>query len=238
MMIRSCTSLAAVLVCCALVNAQDALPPGQAANEAPQLSPQQFSQMVSYALGRSVAEDCQRGGVEIDLRALQTGVSEVQAGKDPRWNEQQLNQVMHMFAMRIQQQIAADNKQQGEEFLAANAKKEGVQTTASGLQYKILQEGDGATPTEDSVVICHYRGQFINGQVFDSSYERGQPAQFPVQGVIPGWTEALQLMQVGDKYQLFVPANLAYGESGRDGIGPNETLIFEVELLQVGEGQQ
>ncbi len=178
------------------------------------------------------------GGVEIDLRALQAGISEVQAGKEPQGGEQQLSQVMRMFAMRIQQRIAAENKKRGEEFLAKNATQEGVQSTPSGLQYKVLKEGGGATPTEDSVVVCHYRGTFTNGQPFDSSYDRGQPAQFPVTGVIGGWTEALQLMQVGDKYQLFVPSDLAYGPAGRDGIGPNETLIFEVELLQVGQANQ
>lgn len=221
-----------------VVLAQDTLPAGQAPPQQPQLTPQQFAQMVSYALGRSVAEDCQMGGVEIDLRALQTGINEVKAGKAPQWNEEELSQVMHAFAMRIQQRIAAENKQRGAEFLAANAKKDGVQVTPSGLQYKVLQPGTGASPTDESVVICHYRGHFINGQVFDSSYEGGQPIQFPVQGVIPGWTEALKLMKEGAKWQLFVPSDLAYGPNGREGIGPNETLIFEVELLKVGEGEQ
>ncbi len=238
-MIRRTTLAIALLATIAgTLFGQDSLPAGETTPpQQQQLSAEQFSQMVSYALGRSVAEDCQMGGIEIDLRALQTGISEVQAGTDPQWKEEQLNQVMHMFAMRIQQRMAANNKNRGEEFLAANAKAEGVQVTPSGLQYKVLKEGDGATPTDDSVVVCHYRGRFINGQVFDSSYERGQPAQFPVTGVIPGWTEALKMMKVGDKYQLFVPSELAYGASGREGIGPNETLIFEVELLQVGQGQ-
>jgi FKBP-type peptidyl-prolyl cis-trans isomerase FklB len=237
MYVRSIMMLVLALTAATLATAQDTLPPGESTPAQPKLSPQQFSQMVSYALGRSVAEDCEMGGVELDLRALQTGINEVQSDKDPQWKEQQLNQVMHMFAMRIQQHIAAENKQRGEAFLAENAKKQAVQATPSGLQYKVLAEGDGATPTEDSVVVCHYRGTFTNGQVFDSSYDRGQPAQFPVQGVIPGWTEALKMMQVGDKYQLFVPSDLAYGAAGREGIGPNETLIFEVELLQVGQRQ-
>lgn len=227
-------------ICLAIVpltaTAQDTLPAGQPAAEAPQMTPEQFSQMVSYALGRSVAEDSKRGGVPLDMKALQTGIAEVQNNQQPRWSEEQLNQVMRMFAMRIQQRIAAENKKRGQEFLAENAKQEGVQVTPSGLQYKVLKRGDGPKPTADSMVACHYRGSFINGQVFDTSYG-GQPAQFPVQRVIPGWTEALQMMSVGDKLQLFVPSELAYSQAGRDGIGPNETLIFEVELLQVMDGQ-
>lgn len=238
MSLRIILTLVLVSSAAGFASGQDTLPAGQQAPQQPQLTPEQFSQMVSYALGRSVAEDCRMGGVEIDLRALQAGISEVQAGKEPQGGEQQLSQVMRMFATRIQQRIAAENKKRGEEFLAKNATQEGVQSTPSGLQYKVLKEGSGATPTEDSVVVCHYRGTFTNGQPFDSSYDRGQPAQFPVTGVIGGWTEALQLMQVGDKYQLFVPSDLAYGPAGRDGIGPNETLIFEVELLQVGQANQ
>src|SRR5690606_4668840 len=118
---------------------------------------------------------------------------------------------------------AANNKKAGEDFLAANAQKEGVKVTPSGLQYKVVKQGNGATPTDTDVVVCHYKGTFINGQEFDSSYRRGQPAQFPVRGVIDGWTEALKMMKVGDKWQLFIPSELAYGEGGQDRIGPNET---------------
>lgn len=202
-----------------------------------QMTEQQFSQMISYALGRSVAEDCKLGGITLDMRALQTGINEVQAGKDSQFSEAQMNQAMQSFAMRIQQQTANSNRQQGQTFLEKNAQQPGVQTTASGLQYKVLKEGDGATPTDQSMVTCHYRGTFINGEEFDSSYG-GEPAQFPVRGVIAGWTEALKLMQVGDKWQLFIPSDLAYGESGRPGIGPNETLVFEIELLNVSDRQQ
>lgn len=231
--------LAAGLLLLAPLTALAQSPPagGQPGAQAQQMSPQQFNQMVSYALGRSVAEDCKLGGVQLDLRALQTGINEVQADKDPQFSEAQMNQAMQNFAMRIQQQTAANNKQEGDRFLASNAQQPGVQTTPSGLQYKILKEGDGASPTDQSLVTCHYRGTFINGEEFDSSYG-GEPARFPVRGVIAGWTEALKLMQVGDKWQLFVPSDLAYGEAGRPGIGPNETLLFEIELLDVSAMQQ
>src|SRR5260370_41470865 len=131
---------------------------------------------------------------------------------------------------------AGANKKAGEEFLAANKTKEGVVTWPSGLQYKILTEGTGPKPTATDTVSCNYRGTLINGTEFDSSYKRGQPASFPVTGVIKGWTEAVQLMPVGSKWQLFVPSDLGYGDRGADprsGIGPGPTLIFEVELLSI-----
>lgn len=231
------TCLAMLLVAVpVVVVAQDTLPNGQpAAEQPPQMSPEKFSQMVSYALGRSIAEDCKMGGVQLDMRAMQTGINEVQQDRPSQWSDQELNQAMQMFAMKIQQSVANNNKQQGEAFLAENAKQPDVKVTPSGLQYKVLKQGDGPSPTDDSAVVCHYRGTFINGQEFDSSYRGGQPARFPVQGVIAGWTEALKMMKVGAKWQLFVPADLAYGPEGKGPIGPNETLIFEVELLQVGQ---
>ncbi|HVG92460.1 MAG TPA: FKBP-type peptidyl-prolyl cis-trans isomerase, partial [Alphaproteobacteria bacterium] len=126
------------------------------------------------------------------------------------------------------------NMKEGEEFLAANKAKEGVVTLPSGLQYKILKQGDGPKPTAADIVACNYRGTFINGIEFDSSYKRGQPLTFPLRGVIKGWTEALQLMPVGSKWQLFIPSDLAYGARGAGGlIGPNATLIFEVELISI-----
>ena len=125
------------------------------------------------------------------------------------------------------------NMKEGEEFLAANKTKDGVVTLPSGLQYKILTAGAGAKPTASDTVVCNYRGTFINGTEFDSSYKRGQPASFPVGGVIKGWTEALQLMPVGSKWQLFIPADLAYGERGRGPIEPNAVLVFELELLSI-----
>lgn len=129
---------------------------------------------------------------------------------------------------------AAVNKERGEAFLAENAKKEGVKTTDSGLQYRIIEEGTGLTPSASDTVVCHYAGTLIDGTEFDSSYKRGQPAQFPVGGVIAGWTEALQMMKVGGKWEVFLPSDIAYGARGAGGdIGPNETLIFTIELIDI-----
>jgi len=158
------------------------------------------------------------------------------AGK-PQMTEEQVKETMTAFEKEMtdkQKAAGVKNGADGEKFLAENKKKEGVKTTASGLQYKVLKEGSGAQPKETDTVIANYRGTLIDGTEFDSSYKRGQPATFPVSGVIRGWTEALQLMKAGSKYQLFIPANLAYGERAIGGdIGPNSTLIFEVELLDV-----
>ena len=139
--------------------------------------------------------------------------------------------------MQKQRELAAEkapeNRKRGEAFLAANAKRQGIVTLPSGLQYEIVQEGTGLKPTTADTVVCHYRGTFIDGKEFDSSYKRGEPAEFPVTGVIKGWTEALQLMKVGAKWKLYIPSDLAYGRSGRGGIGPNETLLFEIELVGI-----
>jgi FKBP-type peptidyl-prolyl cis-trans isomerase FklB len=141
---------------------------------------------------------------------------------------------MHDKQQAKMQEEGAANKKEGDAFLAANKSKEGVVTLPSGLQYKILKAGTGPKPTANDTVECNYRGTLINGKEFDSSYKRGQPADFPVGGVIKGWTEALQLMPVGSKWQLFVPADLAYGDRGAGAdIGPGETLIFEVELMSI-----
>jgi FKBP-type peptidyl-prolyl cis-trans isomerase FklB len=156
-----------------------------------------------------------------------------------------VQQVMQDFQKKMMaKQMAAreeglgKNKAEGEKFLADNKKKEGIKTTASGLQYKVITAGTGKTPKATDTVKTHYRGTLINGTEFDSSYKRGEPAEFPVNGVIKGWTEALQLMKEGAKWQLFIPSELAYGErgAGRD-IGPNSTLIFDIELISVKAGQ-
>lgn len=130
--------------------------------------------------------------------------------------------------------MAADNKATGEAFLAENAKKDGITTTDSGLQYRVIEEGTGKTPSASDTVSCHYAGTLIDGTEFDSSYKRGQPAQFPVGGVIAGWTEALQMMKVGGKWEVFLPSEIAYGARGAGGaIGPNETLVFTIELIDI-----
>lgn len=223
---------------------QDTLPPGQPAqapaaagqgDAAGQNAEANFAKIISYAIGRSLGQECKLAGVTIDLQAFQAGINDELREAPSQYNDQQMAGAMQQFSQRIQANVARNNKQQGEAFLARNGTAEGVVTTASGLQYKVLKEGNGPTPKATDTVVCHYQGTFLNGDVFDSSYEAGQPASFPVQGVIAGWTEALQLMKVGSKYQLFVPSQLAYGAQGRPGIPPNATLVFEVELLQIAQ---
>ncbi len=189
---------------------------------------------VSYSIGLQIGFNLGRQKVDISPDMLAAGIKDALAGK-PQLNPDQIKEVMTTFEKDMEQkqkEAGEKNKAEGTKFLDDNKKKEGVKTTASGLQYKVLKEGNGTQPKKTDTVTVNYRGTLINGTEFDSSYKRGQPATFPVNGVIPGWTEALQLMKVGSKYQLFIPSNLAYGERsvGPD-IGANSTLIFEVELL-------
>jgi FKBP-type peptidyl-prolyl cis-trans isomerase FklB len=198
-------------------------------------------QKASYAIGVNVASTLKAQGLDLDAKALTAGINDTLAGtlalsqQDLTDTLTKLQQEM-MARANAQSKIDGDaNLKAGMDFLAANAKKDGVKTTASGLQYKVITSGTGASPTKTDTVKVHYQGTLIDGTVFDSSVQRGQPITFPIVNVIPGWTEALQMMKVGDKWQLFIPANLAYGAQSPPGsrIGPNSTLIFEVELLGV-----
>jgi FKBP-type peptidyl-prolyl cis-trans isomerase FklB len=191
---------------------------------------------VSYSIGLNIGFNLKKQNVSINPDTFVLGLKDALAGK-PQMTEEQVKETMTAFEKEMidkQKAAGVKNGADGEKFLAENKKKEGVKTTASGLQYKVVKEGSGAQPKETDTVIANYRGTLIDGTEFDSSYKRGQPATFPVSGVIKGWTEALQMMKVGSKFQLFIPATLAYGERaiGAD-IGPNSTLIFEVELLDV-----
>jgi FKBP-type peptidyl-prolyl cis-trans isomerase len=196
---------------------------------------------VSYAVGMSMAKTLQRDSLEVEPDILVKGLKDVLAGNKPLLTDEQagatlaaLQEEMRAKQQEKAQQAGLSNKKEGDDFLAANKGKEGVVTLPSGLQYKILTQGTGPKPTASDSVVCNYRGKLINGTEFDSSYKRGQPATFPVGGVIKGWTEALQLMPVGSKWQLFVPSDLAYGARGAgQDIGPNATLIFEVELISI-----
>jgi FKBP-type peptidyl-prolyl cis-trans isomerase len=200
---------------------------------------------VSYALGMSMGKDLgsklKQGSVEVDQAILLRGVKDALSGSKLLLTDDEVKAVFAQLNTDVRKRleekakIAGDaNRKEGDEFLAANKTKDGVVTLPSGLQYKILTEGTGAKPTLTDSVTCNYRGTLISGIEFDSSYKRGQPATFQVNGVIKGWTEALQLMPVGSKWQLFVPSELAYGERGPgQQIGPNSTLIFEVELLSI-----
>jgi len=196
---------------------------------------------VSYALGANLGMNLHNQSVEVDPAIVLRGLKDALAGgKMLLTDDQAKGALMQLQAeVRNRQQekmkVAGEmNKKEGVEFLAVNKAKEGVVTLPSGLQYKILTEGTGLKPAASDTVVCNYRGTLISGAEFDSSYKRGQPASFPVNGVIKGWTEALQLMPVGSKWQLFVPAELGYGDRGAGAdIGPSATLIFEVELLSI-----
>lgn len=199
-------------------------------------------QRTSYSLGANIGGNLKRQVADLDLDAkmLAAGVADALAGKSAL-SETEIEEVLGAFQKEMQGKAQARQKaeseanaRKGEAFLAANAKKDGVKTTASGLQYKVLKTGTGKSPKATDIVKVHYHGTLIDGTVFDSSVQRGEPVSFPVEGVIPGWVEALQLMKEGDKWQLVIPAKLAYGEQGAGGpIGPNSTLIFEVELLTI-----
>ena len=189
---------------------------------------------ISYALGYEVAHQTPP---ELDINSFVTGVREGHARTQPAYTEQELQQAYQQFQQEMQQKQAdqAKNAQSASDsFLTENSKKPGVKTTASGLQYIITQEGTGKQPAADSVVTVHYTGKLVDGKVFDSSIQRGEPIEFPLNQVIPGWTEGLQLMKEGGKATLFIPAKLGYGEQGVPGTIPaNSTLIFDVELIKV-----
>jgi len=187
---------------------------------------------VSYSIGLNVGANFKKQGQELNPDALLAGVKDALSGKTPALTENELKETMEAWSKQMedkQKVVGEKNAADATKFLAENKKKDGVKTTASGLQYKAMKEGAGAQPKETDTVTVNYRGTLINGAEFDSSYKRGQPATFPVNGVIKGWTEALQLMKTGSKYQLFIPADLAYGARavGPD-ITPNSALIFRV----------
>lgn len=195
----------------------------------------------SYAIGMNFGESLHKQSVEVDTNILVRGMKDALAGGKTLMTDDEARAAITQLQGELRKkqeekmaQAGEGNAKEGQAFLAANKSKDGVVTLPSGLQYKILQAGTGEKPTTGDSVVCNYRGTLINGKEFDSSYKRGQPATFPVSGVIKGWTEALQLMPVGSKWQLFVPAELAYGARGAGGdIGPNSTLIFEVELISI-----
>jgi FKBP-type peptidyl-prolyl cis-trans isomerase FklB len=191
---------------------------------------------VSYSLGVNVAKSIKSQGLEsIDSDAIAKAFKDVFEGNTLEISEEEANIVLQDYFGKLANEKQKANVEAGQKFLDENAKREGVVTTATGLQYEVLKEGSGDSPKETDNVTVHYHGTLIDGTVFDSSVDRGQPATFPVNGVIPGWVEALQLMNPGAKYKLFIPSNLAYGERGAGGaIGPNATLVFEVELISIG----
>lgn len=206
---------------------------------------------VSYFLGWRMASQTLAGsGIEpddLDMAMITRGMMDALKQVDPQVTQDDVQAAFEAFQKKMQerqaakqQAVATKNKEEGEKFLAANKDKEGVKTTESGLQYKVLKAGEGDSPDANDTVTVHYKGTLIDGTEFDSSYKRGEPTSFPVNGVIKGWTEALQLMKPGAKYELYIPSDLAYGVNGpRPGspIGPNATLIFEVELIKVEKNE-
>lgn len=195
---------------------------------------QKLSYIIGYEQGTNLKAMTEQTGEELDMDILNKAIKDAFAGKESALTDEQVETFFKAYEERKIKEAgekSAKNKTDGEKFLADNAKKEGVTTTASGLQYKVITEGTGKQPKATDVVTVHYEGKFIDGKVFDSSYERGMPAQFKLNEVIKGWTEGLQLMKEGSKYELYVPSELAYGEAGKPAIEPNSTLIFTVELL-------
>jgi FKBP-type peptidyl-prolyl cis-trans isomerase FklB len=203
---------------------------------------------VSYSIGLNIGSGMKREGLELNPELVAAGLKDAFTGATPRLTDEQVRETLiafqkEMMAKQMEQAqaqaenakvLGEKNRKEGEEFLAANKKKKGIKTLASGVQYEVLTEGKGPKPKASDTVKTHYRGTLIDGTEFDSSYKRNEPAVFPLEGVIPGWTEALQLMPVGSKWRLFLPSDKAYGENGAgEDIGPNSTLIFEVELLGI-----
>jgi FKBP-type peptidyl-prolyl cis-trans isomerase FklB len=229
---------AAVLASTGFALAQD---PAPAAPPAAEEAAAPTAADISYAIGTMIAGNLKEQGIEVDLAELTKGLADTLEGKQPRLDQAQVQQVMMAMQqqqMKAQQEKAAagaaKNKEEGAAFLAKNGKEEGVVTTASGLQYKILKQGDGAKPAATDKVKVHYHGTLLSGKVFDSSVDRGEPISFPLDGVIKGWTEGVQLMPVGSKFKFFIPSDLAYGDQGAGAdIGPGSTLVFEVELLEI-----
>ncbi len=196
---------------------------------------QETMDKISYALGMSIANNILAGGVKnLNVEEFIKGLNAVLNNGETGLSISEAQQILNEYFTKIQKEKAGVLKEEGETFLAENAKKEGVVTLPSGLQYKVIKEGTGARPSANNSVKCHYEGRLVNGTKFDSSYDRNEPAVFGVTQVIPGWVEALQLMPAGAKWQLYIPYNLAYGENGAgQSIPPYAALVFDVELLEV-----
>jgi FKBP-type peptidyl-prolyl cis-trans isomerase FklB len=213
------------------------------AQDAPEL--QNPKDKLSYALGMDLGNQIKKQSIEINPDTFVQGLKDALLGGKPLMTEDQIRTAIIGMQKELAQKQMAEmaalgekNKAEGQAFLEKNKTAEGVVTLPSGLQYKILKAGEGKKPAPEDTVVCHYRGTLLNGSEFDSSYKRNEPATFPVKGVIKGWVEALQLMPVGSKWQLFIPADLAYGANGAgNAIGPNATLVFEVELISIKEKQ-
>ena len=198
------------------------------------------SQKISYILGTQIGNFSKQGGIEVDLEMFAKGLNDIINGNESAISQAEINSFMAILQQKAQEKAqaalkvaGAENARNGQAFLDANKEKEGVKVTASGLQLKVITRGEGARPKATDKVKVHYRGTLINGKEFDSSYKRNQPAEFGLNQVIKGWTEGLQHMNVGGKYEFYIPSGLAYGPNGPPSIGPDQTLIFTVELLDI-----
>jgi len=220
--------------------------PATTSKAAPALALKTKKEKSSYALGMSIGTGLHRQGIPVDPAIVARGLRDAMGQGKTLMTEDEMRSTLQQLRQEVGKEQAAKahaageaNRKEGETFLAANKAKQGVTALPDGLQYKVLKEGTGPKPTANDTVTVNYRGTLVNGKEFDSSYKRGQPASFPVNGVIKGWTEALQLMPVGSKWELYIPADLAYGDNPPDpSIAPGDTLIFEVELLSIGEAKK
>jgi FKBP-type peptidyl-prolyl cis-trans isomerase len=202
-----------------------------------------FESRASYAIGVNFGTSLRQDNVPLDMDAFIQGISDILENREPQLTNEEVGEALQELTRNLQvaraqqmEDASQRNIDEGQAYLVENGQRDGVTTTESGLQYEVITQGNGPTPSATDQVSVHYRGTLIDGTEFDSSYERGEPATFPVNGVINGWIEALQLMPVGSKYRLVIPSDLAYGERGSGpNIGPNATLIFEVELLDIAE---
>lgn len=212
---------------------------GNLAAEEPALNTD--DEKVSYGMGLVLGQRMQGDIPDLQLEQFLQGIRHgAGGGENARMDREEIQAALQSYQQKMQadqmkqmEELAEANKAAGETFLAQNAERDGVKTTDSGLQYEVIEEGDGPKPTADDQVKVHYTGELISGEVFDSSRERGEPVTFGLSQVIPGWTEGLQLMEEGARYKLYIPSDLAYGPGGNRSIGPNETLVFDVELLEV-----
>jgi FKBP-type peptidyl-prolyl cis-trans isomerase len=220
----------------------DAKPADPAVTAAPAAPDPNLNDKVSYFVGTDVGKSIRDNGLEVNIETFVQGLKDtIEKKKEMKYSDKELEAAMQQFAQNMMakqkktaEEAGGKNAEEGSKFLAENGKKEGITTTASGLQYEVLKKADGPKPTATDTVTVHYTGTLLSGKVFDSSVQRGEPATFPLNQVIPGWTEGVALMNVGSKFKFYIPSKLAYAERGAgQDIGPNSTLIFEVELISI-----